>query len=1007
MVDFLIRRPIATLMSFIAIVVLGIIASGRLPISLLPDINIPEITVHISHKNASLHELESSVVTPVRRQLLQLTGLNDIQSETRNGESIIRLRFNFDIDVDYAFIEVNDKVDAVMANMPREVQRPRIIKASSTDIPVFYINVAFKNDVQNDRSFLELSDFVNNVVKKRIEQLPEVALVDITGLVLPEIYILPYEDKFRSLGLTLSDLQTAFTENNLNPGSITVRDGHYQYNLMFSNELRSINDIADIYIKNDDRIFRLGDIAEVGQRKQESKGVFLNGGKESINLAIIKHSSAKMNILKSQVEKTLSNFIAEYPELDFEISQDQTILLNLSLDNLKQSLYLGCILAVLILFLFIRNPRAPLLIAFNIPVSIVISMLAIHMFGISINIISLSGMILGVGMMIDNSIIVIDNIAQYLARGQTLNDAIIKGTNDVVRPMISSVLTTCAVFVPLIFISGISGALFYDQAITVSICLFISLFVSITLIPVLYKLFNVNNTIKKQINFLFFDIEKHYNVWFDWAFRNRRAVLLFFLSFVIAGFILFFKLEKRQMPKISENELVVSIDWGENIRLETSTYRIQELLKNCSAIDQSNSYLGTQQFLLNKSINQDINEASIYIKTCCPEKIVSIIDYFKNTIQGKYPEAEIKFSPPKNIFQNVFSGSNDAVFVAEVSSAKGSAIPSQTQIEKLFKAIKKQNSNVVIPDIPKQQYIRISVEPKKLLLYQVDKSELITELRDAFNQNQIGQIIDQNSFIPVVTGQKEKAITSILENTYIRNKKGIKYPLLNLIKVEKQEDYKSIISNETGPFIPIIVNAINDSLPKLYQTIGAFAPNYPDLSIRFSGSWFDNKVLVREMSLVLLISLLLLYFILAAQFESLIQPFIVLIEIPIDVGGAFIVLYLFNSSINIMSMIGIIVLSGVVINDSILKIDTINKLRDEGYSIYDAIHIGGTRRLKPILMTSMTTILALLPVLFGSNLGSELQFPLALTIIAGLVLGTAVSLFFIPIIYFYIYRKYN
>ncbi len=1005
MVKFLIKRPIATIMSFIAIVLLGLIASVRIPISLLPDIDIPEITIQISNNNVSLYELESSVVTPFRKQLLQVPGVKDIKSETKNSQALIRLIFEHGVDIDYAFIEVNDKIDAAMAYLPREVQRPRIIKASSSDIPVFSISVSYKEETPDKLSFLQLSEFVNNVVKKRIEQLPEVAIADIGGIVFPEIYIIPYEDKFRSLGISLDEIQKAFKENNINPGSILVRDGHYQYNLMFSNELKGIDDIADILIKKGERIFSLNELADIGVRPQKRSGLYLNGVKEAINLAIIKHSSAQMNKMKSEVENVIDVFQKDYPELEFEISQDQTILLNYSINNLKKSLLLGCVLAVLIMFLFIRNPRAPLLIAFSIPVSLIISLLIFHIIGISINIISLSGLILGVGMMIDNSIIVIDNISQCLRRGDNLFMGIIGGTNEVIRPLFSSVLTTCAVFIPLIFLSGISGALFYDQAIAVTVGLFVSLVVSISLIPVLYRLFNVNSSTSRISRFVFFDLEKYYNNWLNKAFKYKRIIFPLFFLFILIGIILFGQIEKRQMPELEQKELIVKIDWSENININESKERIELLLKSFNSIQQSNSYLGVQDFLLNKSLDMDVNEGFIYIKAGNSEDIVEIKNIFKNSLTNNFPLAKISFEPPKTIFQKVFSGTNDALFVVEVSTLKGNILPEQDKIDLLYKIIKKEIPDFRISNISKQLSLNLKVNHQKLLLYGVNLEDLQLTLRNAFNQDQIGQIISQNSFIPVVTGKAKQSIDAILRNAFIKNEFGDQIPVLSVLTISKNADNKSIVSNEGGAYIPMVIEAESKFIRQNLNKIKSISMNFPDLNLNFTGSWFETRRLIKEMGIVLLVSLLLLYFILAAQFESLIQPFIVLIEVPIDIGGALLFLYLFGSSINILSLIGIIVMSGIIINDSILKIDTINKLRQKGHTLMDAIHIGGTRRLKPIVMTSLTTILALVPFLFGGDIGSELQYPLVLTIIGGLLVGTMVSLFFIPLIYYYLYKN--
>lgn len=1003
MVNFLVKRPVATIMSFIAFILMGIVASQRIPVSLLPNIDIPEITIHISRDNTSLHTLESSVVTPFRKQLLQVSGVKDIQSETKNNHAVVRLLFEFGVDIDYAFLEVNDKIDAVMAYMPKDVQRPRIIKASATDIPVFYLNISENTNYSSERSSLQLSEFVNNVIKKRIEQLPEVAIADISGIVFPEIYIKPHETKFRNLNLTLSDLQNAFVQNNLNPGSILIQDGHYQYNLMFDNELKSVDDISNILINKDGRVFRLGELAKIGTRTRERKGLYLNGKTESVNLAVIKHSSARMNRMKEEVKKVLEQFQKDYPELNFDISRDQTLLLNYSISNLKQSLVIGCALAVLIMFLFIRNPRAPLLIAFSIPVSLVISLLFFFMIGLSVNIISLSGLILGVGMMIDNSIIVIDNINQHNKSGNSLLKGIVNGTNEVIRPLISSVLTTCAVFIPLIFLSGISGALFYDQAMAVTIGLFVSLIVSITILPVLYQLFHVNYNKQSKRHFVLFDLEKHYNKWFDFVFSYRRIIFSGFFIFIFLGVFFVFILDKKQMPDIRQTEVVVNIDWNENLNLDKNEERVNQLINSCNNILQSNSYLGVQQFLLNQSLDMDINECQMYIKAGTQEELEETRQSLASVIQYNFPQAKIEFTSPENIFQRIFSGKDDALLVAEVSSLKGEVVPTQPLMDSLYAEIIKKMP-VTITNIPKQQNIHLKINQTRLLSYDVRLEDLQITIKNAFNKNQIGRIIHQKDFVPVVTGQSEQPVYQALKNTFVQNKKGVKIPVMALLAIDKEADYKSILSNKNGAYIPIEIDVEKNSTREYIQMIESKVNSFPNLHVNFSGTWFETQKLIKEMSIVLIISLLLLYFILAAQFESLLQPLIVLMEVPIDIGGALLFLYIFNTSINILSLIGIVVMAGIIINDSILKIDTINRLKRSGYPLIEAIHKGGTRRLKPIIMTSLTTILALAPFLLGNDIGSELQYPLAVAVIGGLSVGTIVSLFFIPLMYYYLYK---
>ena len=1000
MVKFLIKRPIAVIMSFVAFLVLGLISTQKLPISLMPNVSIPEITIHISQPGMSASQLEQSVVSSFRRELMQVPGLDDITSQTRDNYSIVRMNFKYGTKIDYAYIEVNDKIDAAMSYMPRTITRPRVIKASASDIPAFYINVSLKNDsTPNNEKLLELSEFTSNVIKKRIEQLPEVALADISGLVFPEISITPLKNNPVSINLTPADIQAAFHQNNIQAKSILIRQGNYQYLVQIKSQILSVTDIQNILIKKSDRVFKLGDLADVKLRTKNRDGLFLDGKSDAITMSVIKHSSAKMSVLKDNVNDLLNAFQTDYPQLRFKVTRDQTQLLSYSITNLKQSLIIGCILAIIIMFFFLKNPRSPLLIAFSIPVSLVISLLFFMFANISINIISLSGLILGVGMMIDNSIIVIDNITQYIDKGDKLTKAVTRGTTEVIRPLISSVLTTCSVFIPLVFLSGISGALFFDQAVSVSIGLIVSLIVSVTLLPVLYKLFN-SSASQNTKHWGFFDIEKYYEKGFDKFFKYRRYYLAFFLCLPFVAIWLFNIMPKQQMPTVTQTETLLYIDWNQNIHVDKNREQITKLLNYCNqTISQSNCYIGEQQFILNKDIKLKTEEALLYIKTPNAKQLAKLKKQVNDWLVSNYPNATFAHNPPENVFEKLF-GKHTAPLQVNISSVNQDALPNVEAIEdfksKIDKITGTHDSN--LQTTISQTKILLLLD--KVLLYEVNYNQLLACLNSAFGAFNVGEINSQNSFIPVVLGTKINTIENILNGLYIANANNCKIPVNSLIKTQQVSDYETITAGKTGSYIPVNININQKQIPNTISEIRNILP--ADLMVDFKGSYFQNKKLIMEMTIVLLISLLLLYFILAAQFESLTQPLIVLLEVPIDMAAALGLLYLFGGTINLMAMIGIIVMAGIIINDSILKIDTINKLRQSGYSVMEAIRIGGHRRLKPILMTSLTTILALVPFFFGHNIGVEIQRPLAITLIGGMVLGTYVSLFFIPLLYYYL-----
>jgi len=1010
MVKFLINRPIAVIMSFLALIFLGLLTIFKIPVSLMPDIDIPEITVQIKYPSAPARTLESSIVTPIRRQLLQVGHLKDIESETRDGYALIRMKYLHGTDIEYAYIECNEKIDQALNenNLPRDMDRPRVIKASATDIPVFNLLITRKSDWQDENRFMQLSDFVRSVIIKRIEQLPEVAMVDITGYTMPGLDIRPDFEKLQSLGLTENDILNAIERNNLTIGSLMVREGYYQYHINFANYLRNVEDIGNIYLGRPDHLMQLKDLADLKIVPQDRRGLFLNRNKNGLCLSVIKQSDERMADLKKELKGLVEYYRTTYPGMDFEIEKDQTKLLEYSIGNLRQSLLFGATLAILVMFLFLKDFRSPVLIAFTIPVSLVISFLFFYLLHISINIISLSGLILAVGMMIDNSIIVIDNINQYRDQGETLNRACVLGTNEVIRPLISSALTTCAVFVPLVFLSGLAGALFFDQAVAVSTGLFVSFAVSITLLPMLFRLFYFKKPTAGSHRFLArinrVDYEKGYDQSFNHVFRYRRIYSIAFLVAIPLAVWLFHTLKIRSFPEMQQTESVAVLDWNEPVHVTGNARRVRELTAAIpDTLLQYSSEVGEQQFFLNRRAEQIASEAEIYLRTQDPASVERIQNSIKAYLGQHYPMATVSFYPPENIFEALFSEDLPPL-LARISSSVQTGQPSLQEFNRLLDSISREKDIEFTP-VPVQDQIVIEVDPEKLLLYQVDFSTLYNQLQTAFNQRPMGVLKSYQQYIPIILGNVKRPVAEVINRMKVSNRQGQKIPVASMVRLNRAQQYKSIRANRHGEFVPLELNTSGNSIPGLMGQLNRVIKQFPDLEISYDGTWFRNSDLIRQLAFVLGISVLLLFFILAAQFESFIQPLIVLLEIPIDFAGALFLLWIFGGSVNVMSAIGIVVMSGIIINDSILKIDTINRARREGAPLLEAIHIGGRRRLKPIIMTSLTTILALLPFLFFKGLGAELQKPLALTVIGGMTIGTLVSLYFIPLAYWAIYRK--
>lgn len=1030
MIKFLLQRPIAVLMAFTACFIVGLVTYFTIPVSLLPDIAIPEITVQVSGQNTSARELENTVVKTIRQQLMQVASLRDIHSETRDGAALIRLNFDFGTNTDLAFIEVNEKIDAAMNYLPREVERPRVIKASATDIPVFCLNLTLKSDHElpkaddtagsviateyaGENAFLDLCQFAENVIKRRIEQLPEVAMVDVTGILKRQLQIVPDMKQLKMAEITLDDLETALNSNNIEPGSMTVRDGYYEYNIKFSTLLRTPADVENIYIRKNGHIFQLKELARVSVVPEKETGASLSNGKRAVTLAVIKQADENMDNMKEALKEVTDYFASVYPDIEFSISRNQTELLDYTISNLKQNLSLGFLFICIVAILFLGDIKSPAVIGLSMVVSLIISFLFFYLCKMSLNIISLSGLILALGMMIDSSIIVTENITQYRARGDSLEEACIKGTTEVITPMLSSTLTTIAVFVPLVFMSGIAGAIFYDQAFAVTVGLMVSYFTGIMLLPVLYKLvysfpevrhkwFNmrIDNLIKDHT------LDRFYDAGVDFVFRHKTGSMVFVVTTVPLCALLFYGIPKSRMPEIDQNELIAHVEWNENIHIDENRARVDRLFAAVSGeVDEYTSYIGQQQFLLNRDRELSVSESELYFKTGKPSEISSLQQSVGKWVKTHYPMAVISFSPPVTVFEKLFV-TGEADVVAELHAPDKTEAPDASALHRTERLIEEKTGYTPV-GVAFDNQLNLRIDRQKLLLYNVDYNEVYRLLKTAFKENEVATLRSYQQYLPITIAGDGQTVDEVLQTTLVStipNADGeVKYvPLQSLVRVSPGEDLKTITAGKNGEYIPFSFYDV-DRPEQLMKSVRKEVEK--DWDIDFSGSFFSNKQMLDELVVILFISLLLMYFILAAQFESFLQPLIVLVEIPIDVAASLLVLWVCGHTMNLMSAIGIVVTCGIIINDSILKLDAINELRKEGVPLMEAIHEAGRRRLRPIIMTSLTTIFGMVPLLFTFDMGSELQKPLSIAMISAMLLGTAVSLFIIPLVYWFIYRK--
>lgn len=1010
MLKYIIDRPVTVTMIMTAIIVLGAVSIRMLPVSLIPDIDVPYITVQVSAPDMSAREIDGTLIRPIRQQLVQISAVTDLRCESRDGNGTIRLAFSQGSDTDYLFLEVNEKIDRIMGGL-KGIERPKVLKSDAGDIPAFYINITRRQPPDRENSsgdrFFEMSRFAEDVLSRRIEQLDEVAMVDISGCTAPEILVIPDLDALHRIGLDTDRFEDILASADVRLGSLAIRDGQYRYNVKFRSFATGKKDIEDIYLKTGGHLLQVKNIAQVVEHTARRTGFVRSDGQEAVTMAVIKQSDARMSDLKKSMGSLMAGFEKDYPELSFTVTRDQTELLEYSINNLAGNIIAGVLLACLVIFLFMKDFRSPALVAFTIPSALLFSMLVFYAAGLTINIISLSGLILGVGMMVDNTIILTDNITARWLRGEKLRTAVLRGTAEVTGPMLSSVLTTCAVFIPLVFVSGIAGAMFFDQAMAVSIVLLTSYVVTVTVIPVYYlwwyrkqDRFRPNRLLER---FSFGAGVRAYERGLDWLLRHRWAGWCLF-AVSAAGIVLCFRfMPVERLPEITYTDTVLKVDWNSQVTLDENGARTAMLEKTAREYaSHTTSLVGVQQFVLGHSGEQSVSETSLYIRCRTAGELDAAKKRLADEINGKYPSALYRFETSGNIFDMVFAN-READLEVRLRPVKSQDIEPD-RLSRAVAAIAGACPEAEIKDIPMKTDLLYVADPQKMALFDVSYGELVTALKNALNANTLFDIVQGGRTLPVVMGTDHTDIRQVIDGTAI-TRDGLSIPLNALMIQTFDADLKSVISGPEGNYFPVEIDLDGKDPAGTMMKIRETLMKDGDFDASFSGAWFSDRKMVGELVLVLFIALILLYLILASQFESLIQPIVIMSEIVIDIAGSLAVLWICGVSINLMSMIGLVVICGIVINDSILKIDTINRLRKAGYGLEHAVKEAGQRRLKAIMMTSLTTILSVCPFLARGSMGDDLQYPMSLVIIAGMVIGTTVSLLFVPMVYYSIYKR--
>ncbi len=1069
-----VKRPVTTFMIFLAIVLLGFVSFRELSVDLLPNISYPRLSVVTQYSGVAPEEIETIITRRLEAAVSRIPGLRRVESVSKEGVSYMKLEFSWGTDMDFAMLHTREKLDSV--GLPEDVEDPTIIPLDPQSKPIMVLSIS------GEGSLLEIKEFAEELIKPRMEQIEGIGSAEIAGGVEREIQIEVNPQLLALYGLTIQQISGRIDAFNRNLQGGTIKKGRFKYALRVVGEYETVSEIGEISLKTTQErgVIRLKDVAQIIDTIKEREGITRLNGAESIGILVRKASGGNTVKVTQLAREVLDEIHEEYPEIDVMIVSEQAKYIENAISSVFKSILYGGILAFFVLFIFLQDFKTPMIIATVIPISIISTFNLLFFLDISLNIMSLGGLALGVGMLVDNSIVVSESIFRHRELGKSLQEAALVGTNEVGMAVTASTLTTISVFLPVIYVHGVAGQLFKDQSLTVAFAMLSSLLVSLTLLPVLAsRKFGFSKTredkepktetvhleentkkskwrvlaypylglrflivwifkiISLVLNFIFnflaqlFLLIGHYlslpvkpvirlifrsyNSFYDlfsaryhriliWSLDNKGKVITVSLLFLMLTFFMATKIPRELMPKPDAFSFEINMKTPVEYSLEQTSEIVEELeiwMKNNETIYATFSQIGIVSGM--EGLNPDIslNSVKIYVELFSAKEIDNVLEELRIRLD-RYPRLNYSIVKEQSTISQLLAFSS-----AEVGlKIKGDDLFRLTEladelVTKLSQVPELTDINTSVGE-GKPEFL-IKIKKEALEKFDISPSEIGTFLVNAVRGNKATDFKELEKKYDVLVRlekQSRENIETLLDEqlphqgTLIPLRELVEYEIAkgpNEIRRENQQREVVVTANLKGAKISQVVPKIKEKVAEL-----ELPPNY---RVEFSGEQEEMTKSFRSLIFAFSLAVLLVYMIMAAQFESLRHPLLILFTLPMGLIGAVWALLITGQTLNVISIIGMVVLAGIVVNDAIVKVDYTNQLRKRGLAVREAIMEASRVRLRPILMTTVTTALGLFPMSLGLGKGAELQQPLAISVIGGLMLSTFLTLILIPLAY--------
>ncbi|PKM93552.1 MAG: multidrug ABC transporter [Firmicutes bacterium HGW-Firmicutes-1] len=1006
--ELAVKRPVTTVMLILIVVVLGAVSFSRIGIDLFPNIEIPVAIVSTSYANVAPVEIETLITKPIEEALGTVENIDVIQSITMEGNSIVVAQFDFGTDMDFTSLKMREKVDMVKGFLPEGASDPMVMQIDPNAGAIMQISVS-GTDVATLQAYAE------NDLKSRLERIKGVASVDISGGYENYVSIQVYTDRLNGYGLSMDTIAQNLAAQNLNLPAGKVNKGDKSLLVRMVGEFKSIEDVKNIPILlATGKVICLQDVAEIALENKELTSISKVNGESAVSLSVQKQSGTNTVAVADKVRETIEE-INKTSKYKVDIVIDQSEYINQSIAQVSSNALFGGILAVLILFIFLRNIRSTLIIGLSIPISVIATFVLIFFNDITLNMMTLGGLALGIGMLVDNSVVVLENIYRYRQEGHSRRTAAIEGTKEVAMAVTASTLTTIAVFLPIAFVQGITSIMFRELALTVTFSLVASLIVSLTLIPMMAsKMLKVDDmqgkhhvtkykflgVVLDKTDVFYAKTEAYYKNLLKWSLSHRKSVVLIAVVLFIASIASTSLIGSEFFPTADEGAFVITVELENGSVAKDTSAAIDDIIdkiKDVEEIDYVFSNTTSTDFL-DSSQNQGQIQGVLKPLDSRNKSVFEVIDDLELKI-GKIPGVKTTVSAQSSMM--MMSGGS-----AIVVGIKGD---DYSQLEMLAQDVTKlvkevggtKNVSSSISDAVPQIEINMKPAGSRYGLTTVQVANAVkgviegkTATRYKYNGEEIDVIIEGEDLY----GES----ISNLEQVSIQTPMGTTVPLELVadIKIgtgpialnrDNQARIVTVSADLNGKDLGAVTEAINIGIEKL---------SIPDgYTVEMTGQDEMMAEAFSDLLMALGLAILLVYMILASQFESLLMPFIIMFSTPLAFAGGLLGLFISGRTLNITSMIGFILLAGIVVNNAIVLVDYINTRRKAGEERDEAILNAGPIRLRPILMTTLTTVLGLVPMTLGIGEGAELSSSMGTVVIAGLSVSTLLTLIFIPVMY--------